>query len=165
MRISESNTYTIIALIITTIIGPILVWTYTQGKIEKYNNELSEKQIEIERKKNELSSKQLVIDNLKLEVSNKQLELNQIEKTVDLHEKLNSLLDEQRKLYDEYTVLVQNGHSKGSFDLQRKKLQIEEKDQEIQNVKQSISKLTGKEVENIKGNIPPLAPSGFRKIK
>jgi hypothetical protein len=39
---------------------------------------------------------------------------------------------------------------------------MEEKDQEIENVKQIISRLTGKESGFIKGSLPPLPPSGLK---
>jgi len=136
MKLNESNTWIIISLIFTTIIAPYVVWNLQQGKIE----------------------------NLKLEIEKEKLSIEKQEKSVAMFEKLSALLAEQRQNYDAYTALIHKGHSLGSFDLQRERLKMEEKDQEINNVKSTISKLTGKNMEHIKGTLPPLPPSGLKII-
>jgi hypothetical protein len=133
ISLKDSNIWAIVVLIVTTIIGPIIVWNFQQGKIE----------------------------NLKINIESEKLQLEKNKQLVEMLEKLDSLLGQQRIYYDEYTNLVQSGHKKGSFDLQRKKLQMEEKYQEIENIKKIISDITGKDIENIKGRLPPLPPSGF----
>ncbi len=104
------------------------------------------------------------IDNAHLEIAEKQLEIEKIEKSISVYEKLNALLENQRKIYDEYATLVHQGHSSGSHELRRKYSQIEEKQQEVDNVKIAIFKLTDKKTEEIKGIMPPLMPSGLRII-
>ncbi len=137
MKLKDSNIWAIGVLLITTIIGPIAVWNFQQGKIET----------------------------LKIQIEEERLQLEKNKQVVEMHEKLSKLLAEQRIYYDEYTALVQKGHTRGSFELQRRRLQMEEKDQEIENVKAIISTISGKQIEYIKGTLPPLPPSGLTIIK
>ncbi len=113
--------------------GDLTVWRFQQGRIER----------------------------LKLRLEEEKLQIDKNNQVVEMFEKLSKLLAEQRQLYDSFTALVQKGHTVGSFDFQQKLQQMDEKDQEIENVKKIISNLTGKEIEYVKGKLPPLPPSGL----
>lgn len=135
MKLQQNNLWIVLSLLFTTIIGPVVVWNLQQGKIE----------------------------NLKIEIEKEKLQIEKNDKTVQMYEKLSKLLSDQRQNYDKYTDLVHKGHAAGgSFDLQRVRLQMEEKDQEIETVKKIIADMTGEKLEHIKGHLPPLPPSGFK---
>ncbi len=109
MQLQDTNVWLIISLLMTTIVGPIVVWRFQQGRIER----------------------------LKLRLEEEKLQIDKNNQVVEMLEKLSKLLAEQRQLYDSFTALVQKGHTVGSFDLQQKLQQMDEKDQEIENVKKS----------------------------
>ena len=134
VTLKDSNAWLIASLLITTVVAPIVVWNFQQGEIEK----------------------------LKLKFEEEKLQMEKNKQSAEMFEKLSKALAEQRQLYDGYTDLVHHGHTVGSFQLQRKRQEMEEKDQEINNAKEIVSRLTGKKIEYIKGTIPPLPPSGLR---
>jgi hypothetical protein len=115
-----SNIWPLLTLLVTNILGPIIVWKFQQGRIDKDKHQ------------------------------------------VEMFEKLTKLLTEYGQLYYEYAVLVQRGDTVESFELQDKRRQMEAKNQEVENIKQIISRLTGKKIEYIKGTLPPLPPSGLK---
>jgi hypothetical protein len=123
-------------------VAPIVVWFVQQRKNEKLQRE-NEK--------------------LQLKLKEEEIQLAKEKHQVEMHERLSKLLDEQRHLYADCVALIHQGHIVGeSFELQQKIQPMEEKEQEIENIKQIISRLTGKEIGFIKGGIPPLPPSGLR---
>ncbi len=102
MQLQDTNVWLIISLLMTTIVGPIVVWRFQQGRIER----------------------------LKLRLEEEKLQIDKNNQVVEMFEKLSKLLAEQRQLYDSFTALVQKGHTVGSFDFQQKLQQMDEKDQD-----------------------------------
>ena len=134
MKLKESNIWLVLSLLVTTIVGPVIVWNLQQGKIEA----------------------------LKVELEREDLALKKNQQLVEMYARLGKLLTTQREYYDAYTELAQKGHSAGSFELQRKRLQMSEKYEEIEETKKIISELTGKTLDDIRGRLPPLPPTGLK---
>ena len=134
MNLKDSNIWLVISLLVSTIVGPVIAWNLQQGKIES----------------------------LKVELESEDLELKKNQQLVEMYARLSKLLTAQREYYDAFTELAQKGHSAGSFDLQRKRLQMSEKYEEIEETKKIISKLSGKNLDDIRGRLPPLPVTGLR---
>ena len=134
MDLGKSNIWVIFSLIASTILAPIFVWNMQQGKIEKLRAQTEVEMLELE-KRNQL---------------------------IELYEKLGVLMDDQRQLYDEYTFESSKGNGEKDdnyFKKDRVKRKISEGNERVNELKKMISTLNGKSVMDIKGTLPPLAPT------
>lgn len=149
MKLKDSNTWLIIALILTTLVGPGVVWEVQKKKQEEIKIGLEKEKFEIQK----------TIDNLKVGIEEDKLKIQKNAQLIDMYTKLSKLMDEQRALYDQHEATT------NSFQMQRARLRMDEKYQEIDSVKEIIAELSGKQPEEIKGGLPPFKPRNLRIIQ
>ena len=146
MTLKDSNTWLILTLVVTTLLGPGVVWQVYQQK----NGQL---RIEQDKEKLKLQER---IDNLKIQIDNEKLTIQKNDQLIKMYEKLSTLMEEQRELYDKYES------TNDSFQMQRIRLKMSEKYHEIDAIKNMIANLSGKKPEEIKGHLPPFKPRSFK---
>src|SRR6266853_5462368 len=127
MNIKDTTTWIILTLIVSTLLGPGIIWKYKENKI-------SELTVQVEQGKAELEK-------------NKQ--------TVEMYEKLSQLLQRQAQLNDDLKVVGRIENENRDIEVQRNRSRRAETLEQIKVVKGIIAKITGKSVEQVEGSLEP----------
>jgi hypothetical protein len=140
IQFKDSNVWTVIALAVTSLLGPIVVWSVSSGRIES----------------------------VKLQLERSKLELEQGKQLAEFQEKLIKALEEQARIgkaiVDRVTELKDIRSAMG--DARRMQLadQLALNSQQIVGLKKEIARLSGSPVGDIPGGYvlpyPELGPSG-----
>ncbi len=146
MILKDSNPWLIIVFLVTTLGGSGGVWKYQTMKQEEIKIGLEKEKLEMQK----------TIDTLTLGIETSKLKVLKNTQLIDMYAKLSNLMDEQRAFYDQHEATTDR------FQLQRARLRMDEKYQEIDSVKEIIAELSGKQPEDIKGGLPPVAPRNVR---
>ena len=134
MSIKDTTTWIILTLIVSTFLGPGIIWRYKESKI-------SELTVQVEQGKAELEK-------------NKQ--------TVEMYEKLSQLLQRHAQLNDDLSVVGRIENTNRDIEVQRNLSRSAETLEQIKVVKGIIAKITGKSVEQIEGRLELSPPFGLR---
>jgi len=134
MNIKDTTTWIILTLIVSTLLGPGIIWRYKENKI-------SELTVQVEQGKAELEK-------------NKQ--------TVEMYEKLSQLLQRQAQLNDDLKVVGRIENENRDIEVQRNLSRSAETLEQIKVVKGIIAKITGKSIEQVEGTIELSPPFGLR---
>ena len=111
----DSNTWLIITLIISTLLGPGIVWKIQQRNLDRTRISLDNDKLQMQK----------TINDLQLKIEKEKIEMQKNDQLIYMYDKLCILLDEQRVLYKQHVS------SENEFQMQEIRSKMDEKNNEM----------------------------------